>query len=242
MPAILRVVENQLFTEKPEDRKDLGRKSDEVYGRAHQKYITRDAVEALVKSARQNRNGLRDALMISMAFHHGLRAIELVSLRWSDVNFKANDIAINRRKNGRSNRQPLDPADQRNLKVLNRDRRSDEWIFTSERGTRMATDSFASQLAAAADRIGMANVHPHALRHACGDVLAVKGRETRLLGEWLGHRNLQNTALMLDPYNGHAPRPWPIPTPVALNIVRVLRRRFEARIPKPHEPMMVPQR
>jgi hypothetical protein len=36
--------------------------------------------------------------------------------------------------------------------------------------------------------------------------------------------------------------PWPIPTPVALNIVRVLRRRFEARIPKPHEPMMVPQR
>jgi integrase len=133
--------------------------------------------------------------MISMAFHHGLRAIELVSLRWSDVNFKANDININRRKNGRSNRQPLDPADQRNLRTLFRERKSDEWIFTSERGTQMATDSFASQLAAAADRLGMQNVHPHALRHACGHALAFKGRETRLLGEWLGHRNLQNTAL-----------------------------------------------
>ena len=27
---------------------------------------------------------------------------------------------------------------------------------------------------------------------------AVRGRETRLLGEWLGHRNLQNTALYAD--------------------------------------------
>jgi hypothetical protein len=41
------------------------------------------------------------------------------------VNFKANDIAINRRKNGRSNRQPLDPQDQRNLRTLFRERKSD---------------------------------------------------------------------------------------------------------------------
>jgi hypothetical protein len=74
----------------------------------------------------------------------------------------------------------------------------DEWIFTSERGTQMATDSFASRLKAAADRAGIASVHSRALRHACGHVLAVRGRDTRLLGEWLGHRNLQNTALYTD--------------------------------------------
>jgi hypothetical protein len=57
------------------------------------------------------------------------------------------------------------------------------------------------------------------------------------LGEQLTERDLLDIKLvpeiaagMLDPYNGHAPRPWPIPTAVALNIVRVLRRRFEARI------------
>jgi hypothetical protein len=32
---------------------------------------------------------------------------------------------VNRRKNGRSNRQPLDPRDQRNLKALYRDHQSD---------------------------------------------------------------------------------------------------------------------
>jgi integrase len=198
MRGNLKLIDTVFFAEKPEVPSNAGRKTDADYGREGHKYITQDQVEALIKSARQNRNGLRDALMISMAYHHGLRVSELVALRWNDVNFKANDIAINRRKNGRSNRQPLDPRDQRNLKALYRERRSDEWIFTSERGTQMATDSFASQLKAAAERAGIPNVHPHALRHACGHALAVKGRETRLLGEWLGHRNLNNTALYTD--------------------------------------------
>jgi integrase len=38
--------------------------------------------------------------MISLAYHHGLRVSELVSLRWSDVDFKAGDVAVNRREKG----------------------------------------------------------------------------------------------------------------------------------------------
>ena len=125
MPANLRLVDLANSAEKPEVH-NHGRKTDAEYGREGHKYITQDQVEALVKSARQNRNGLRDALMISLAYHHGLRVSELVALRWSDIDFKAGDIAVNRRKNGRSNRQPLDPCDQRNLKALYRDRKSDE--------------------------------------------------------------------------------------------------------------------
>jgi hypothetical protein len=55
---------------------------------------------------------------------------------------------------------------------------------------------------------------------------------------------VQNVAAqMLDPHDvEHTPRPWPIPVPVALEIVRTLRRRFEARSLRPHEPLMVPQR
>jgi integrase len=135
----LKLIDTATFAEKPEVPSNAGRKTDADYGREGHKYITQDQVEALIKSARQNRNGLRDALMISIAYHHGLRVSELVALRWNDVNFKANDIPVNRRKNGRSNRQPLDPRDQRNLKALYRERRSDEWIFTSERGTQMAS-------------------------------------------------------------------------------------------------------
>jgi integrase len=101
MRGNLKLIDKAFFAEKPEVPSNAGRKTDAVYGREGHKYITQDQVEALIKSARQNRNGLRDALMISMAYHHGLRVSELVALRWNDVNFKANDIAVNRRKNGR---------------------------------------------------------------------------------------------------------------------------------------------
>jgi type 1 fimbriae regulatory protein FimB len=194
MPANLRLVPRAPSAEKQKVKR-AGRKSDADYGRDGHKYLTADQVGALIKEARHSRNGLRDALMVSLCYHHGLRVSELLALRWNAVNFKAADMAVNRIKNGRSNRQPLDGDDLRALRALYRERKSDEWIFTSEQGGPFTRDGFAKLLKAAAKRTGIKNVHPHALRHACGHVLAVKGKETRLLGEWLGHRNLNNTGV-----------------------------------------------
>jgi integrase len=98
------------------------RKSDKAYGRDGHKYLTPEQVEVLVKAARQNRHGLRDALMISLAWHHGLRASELVDLRWSAIDWKRADIAVTRLKNGKDTRQPLDGGDLRSLRALYRDR------------------------------------------------------------------------------------------------------------------------
>ena len=61
---------------------------------------------ALIKAAKAGRYGQRDALMISLAYHHGLRVTELVELRWNAIDFKRADIAINRLKGSKSNRQP----------------------------------------------------------------------------------------------------------------------------------------
>jgi type 1 fimbriae regulatory protein FimB len=36
--------------------------------------------------------------------------------------------------------------------------------------------------------------HPHMLRHACGFALADQGADTRLIQDYLGHRNIQHTA------------------------------------------------
>ena len=36
-------------------------------------------------------------------------------------------------------------------------------------------------------------VHPHMLRHACGYALADQGADTRLIQDYLGHRNIQHT-------------------------------------------------
>ena len=45
-------------------------------------HLTEREVERLVEVAKDNRWGLRDATMVLLAFRHGLRASELVDLRW----------------------------------------------------------------------------------------------------------------------------------------------------------------
>lgn len=57
------------------------------------------------------------------------------------------NTAVNRLKNGKDTRQPLDGNDLRALRALYRDRKSDEWIFTSERGP-FTRDGFAKLLKA----------------------------------------------------------------------------------------------
>jgi integrase len=45
-------------------------------------HLTPREVEALVEAAKANRHGHRDAIMILVAFRHGLRAAEACDLRW----------------------------------------------------------------------------------------------------------------------------------------------------------------
>ena len=54
-------------------------------GRRSREYLTEREVERLIESAKQNRSGHRDATAILVAYRHGLRASELVALRWDDV-------------------------------------------------------------------------------------------------------------------------------------------------------------
>ena len=53
-------------------------------------YLTEAEVERLIKAAKANRHGHRDATMILLAFRHGLRAAELVDLRWDQVGLGRN--------------------------------------------------------------------------------------------------------------------------------------------------------
>jgi type 1 fimbriae regulatory protein FimB len=41
---------------------------------------------------------------------------------------------------------------------------------------------------------GIANCHPHMLRHACCHLLADAGHDTRRLQLWLGHSDIKHTA------------------------------------------------
>ena len=55
-------------------------------GQRGREYLTDREVERLIEAAKQNRSGHRDATVILVTYRHGLRASEVVVLRW-DVTF-----------------------------------------------------------------------------------------------------------------------------------------------------------
>ena len=151
-------------------------------------------VEALMDATKGNRLPQRDATMILLAYRHGLRAAELVSLEWSQVDFFRATLHVNRVKRGTPATHPIRGDEMRALRRLQRESPQSPFLFVSERGAPFTTAGFAKLVERAGKAAGLAfKAHPHMLRHACGYALANAGHDTRALQAYLGHRNIQHT-------------------------------------------------
>jgi type 1 fimbriae regulatory protein FimB/type 1 fimbriae regulatory protein FimE len=158
-------------------------------------YLTDTEVKKLIKAALSNRNGHRDGTMVLLAYRHGLRAIELVALRWDAIDFHHGQIHVSRAKSGSPSVHPLYGVELRALRRLKREQRpASPFLFTTERGSPFTTAGWRKMVF----RLGVAAgfdfiAHPHMLRHACGFQLANQGTDTRTLQAYLGHKNIQHT-------------------------------------------------
>ncbi len=159
-------------------------------------YLTKGEVDRLMKQARTNRRGHRDATMILLAYRHGLRAGELCALRWDQFDMKRGTVHVNRTKNGIPSVHPLGGSELRALRKLQREEPESRYLFLSERGSPMSVDGFRRMVGRAGETAKFPfAVHPHMLRHACGYKLANDGQDTRAIQLYLGHRNIQNTTI-----------------------------------------------
>src|SRR5262245_5891325 len=104
-------------------------------------YMTPREVEKLIKAAKDNRWGDRDATLILVAFRHGLRAIEACDLEWSQVDFGSATMHVRRVKNGKPATHPIRGDELRALRQLRRDNPSTEYVFTTERGSPFTPDA-----------------------------------------------------------------------------------------------------
>jgi type 1 fimbriae regulatory protein FimB/type 1 fimbriae regulatory protein FimE len=169
----------------------LRRKNADLRTREH---LTPAEVEKLMAAVKGNRQGHRDATMILVAFRHGLRAAELVDLRWDQIDYAGSRLHVRRVKRGTPATHPLHGVELRALRRLQREAPQSEFVFLSERGTPFTTAGFAKMIERAGVEAGFKfGVHPHMLRHACGYALANAGHDTRSLQAYLGHRNIQHT-------------------------------------------------
>jgi len=157
-------------------------------------YLTVAEVERLMKAAKSGRYGHRDATLILVAFRHGLRAVEIAGLEWSQVEFGRNAaLHVRRAKNGTPSVHSLRGDELRALRELHRNAKT-PFVFETERKTGFTPDAINLLVKTIGKRAGLPfSVHAHILRHACGYALANAGHDTRRIQSWLGHRSIQHT-------------------------------------------------
>jgi integrase len=157
-------------------------------------HLTPIEVEKLMKAARGNRHGHRDATMILLTFRHGLRASEVCSLQWSDVEFQTGSLHLRRAKGGVTSTHPLLGDEIRALRTLKKQAGKSPFVFVSERNAPFTTSGFAKMI----ERTGVEaklpfQIHPHMLRHSTGYALINNEVDVRTLQAYLGHRSIAST-------------------------------------------------
>ena len=67
-------------------------------------------------------------------------------------------------------------------------------MFQSERAEKMSRSAFWRIVSQPGKRAGLpVKTYAHLLRHSCGYFLANKGCDLRLIQDYLGHKQIQNT-------------------------------------------------
>ena len=175
------------------------------------KHLTLLEVDRLLAATKDNpRTGLRDRCLILLMFRHGLRVTEACAMRMDQVDLESKILQVRRLKGGLSTTQPLRTEEIRLLKgwMAERERWLRQWrkpggtgaapdrqaLFLSTRGAALSRKTFWALLRRYGELARLSlPPHPHMLRHACGFALADQGADTRLIQDYLGHRNIQHT-------------------------------------------------
>ena len=157
-------------------------------------YLTEREIEKLMDAAAGNRWGHRDATAILLAYRHGLRASELVALRWDDIDFQTGKLHVRRSKDGTPSAHPIGGRELRALRRLQREEQPGRYVFVSERLAPLSVAGYP-RMVALSGRGGSLPIPDKQPRLAPLVRLqaANDGRDTRSIQHYLGHRSIVST-------------------------------------------------
>jgi type 1 fimbriae regulatory protein FimB len=160
----------------------------------NRKHLISREVERLLEAIKGSRNVSRDLCLVLLMFRHGLRVSEACGLQLDQVDTESRQLHVTRLKEGLSTTHPLRGdelrAIQKWLGVRGRLKPESKAFFVSEQRKPLhrSTVNLALRKYGELAKLSV-TVHPHMLRHACGFALADLGADTRLIQDYLGHRN-----------------------------------------------------
>lgn len=135
-------------------------------------------------------------LMLSMMYASGLRVSEIVNLKVKDVD-AANKTLMIRVGKGRKDRITILPESLiPQLKTIIDGSGQNDYLFLSNRGSRLTTRSIQKIFSKALKKSGVKkSATCHSLRHSFATHLLENGINIRYIQELLGHSNLKTTQI-----------------------------------------------
>ena len=164
------------------------------------KHLTEREVDKLLAATKGGRNEARDRCLLLLMFRHGLRVSEACGMQLSQVDTESRVLHVARLKGGLPTTQPLRANEIKAVKswlsVRAKMKPPSEAFFISERRLPLSRKTVWVALRRYGELARLPlSAHPHMLRHACGFALADQGADTRLIQDYLGHRNIQHTVI-----------------------------------------------
>ncbi len=164
------------------------------------KHMTTREVEKLMTATKGGRNEARDRCLLLLMFRHGLRVSEACALQLDQVDIESRVMHVARLKKGLSTTHPLRADEIKLIKtwlaIRAKIKLDTDAFFVSERRAPLSRKRAWAAIRDYGERAGLPlPAHPHMLRHACGFALADQGTDTRLIQDYLGHRNIQHTVI-----------------------------------------------
>ncbi len=128
---------------------------------------------------------------VIVALKTGMRAGEILGLKWLDIDSNANQIVVRKSKSGRMRFIPLHSDVAEVLRSLPK---HGEFVFSDKHGERYGRSSWIrTQFERALEQAGIRDFHVHDLRHTFASELIMKGADLKTVSELLGHSSTRMT-------------------------------------------------
>lgn len=150
--------------------------------------------------------GRRDHAILMVALQTGLRATELINLRWKDVVL---GTGAHVRCDGKGRKERCTPLRRDTVRLLElwlKERRGgdDHPLFPTMRGGRMSRDALECLVrrhsltaSVSCSSLQGKRVSPHVLRHSTAMELLRHGVDQSVIALWLGHESVETTQIYL---------------------------------------------
>lgn len=167
-----------------------------------------DHISAVLKSTKKDCSpkGLRDYAILLLLSTYGLRACEITALQLNDIDWRKDQLHIRHSKTGGESFLPLlAPVGEAILKYLQRGRpvTRTRAVFLRARAPFQPLRAGSSLYHLVENRLRQAGIKlerkhgPHAFRHARAVSLLDRGLPLKSIGDVLGHRSTEATAVYL---------------------------------------------